>query len=133
MNSVHEQCPNSDPKQCTVTKLGCVHSAHTQKPGRAHTARVVPRSWALLRARQASRTRMHAWSRAQLRLVRLPPSRPKAQVMTPNHHKAAKTMSRHQIGVATPLKPIQVATSKRGCDAKFTVSSCDAKFPGRQA
>ena len=22
MNRVHEQCPNSDPKQCTVTKIG---------------------------------------------------------------------------------------------------------------
>ena len=49
MNIVHEQCPNSDPKQCTVTKLGWVHSAHTQNPGRTHTARAVPRSWALLR------------------------------------------------------------------------------------
>ena len=36
MNSVHEQCPNSDLKQCTVTKLGWVHSAHTQNQGRAH-------------------------------------------------------------------------------------------------
>ena len=37
LNSVHEQCPNSDPKQCTITKLGWVHSAHTKNPGRAHT------------------------------------------------------------------------------------------------
>ena len=58
LNSVHEQCPNSDPKQCTVTKLGWVHSAHTQNPGRAHTARVVPMSWALLRAQQACRARV---------------------------------------------------------------------------
>ena len=77
MNSVHEQCPNSDPKQCTVTKLGCVHSAHTQKPGRESTlraqcpgrgrccarnaqvvgaaARAMPRSWALLRAQPTGR------------------------------------------------------------------------------
>ena len=88
---------------------------------------------------------------AQLRLLRLPPLRPKAQVATPNfnrpgrdlksmsrpasalstktplsrpktlvvtlnHHKAARIMSRHQIGVATPLRPLQVATSKRGRD-----------------
>ena len=31
-----------------------------------------------------------------------------------NFHKAARTMSRHQIGVSTPLRPIQVATTKRG-------------------
>ena len=55
MNSVHEQCPNSDPKQCTVTKLGWVHSAHTQNPGRTHTARAMPMSWALLCAQQACR------------------------------------------------------------------------------
>ena len=55
MNSAHEQCPNSDPKQYTFTKLGCVHNAHTQKPGRAHTTRAVPRSWALLRAQPTSR------------------------------------------------------------------------------
>ena len=54
-NSVHEQCSNSDPKQCTVTKLGLVHSAHTQNPGHAHTAGAVPMSWALLRAQQACR------------------------------------------------------------------------------
>ena len=35
LNSIHEQRPNSDPKQCTITKLGWVHSAHTQNPGRA--------------------------------------------------------------------------------------------------
>ena len=55
MNSVHEQCPNNDPEQCIVTKLGWVHSVHTQNPGRAHTARAVPMSWALLRAQQACR------------------------------------------------------------------------------
>ena len=122
-----------------------------QNPGRAHTAGVVPRSWALLCARQAGRAHMRALSRAQLRLLRLPPSLPNAQVatpnsnrlgrdlksmsrpafalstetplsrlktlvVTPNHHTAARIMSRHQIGVATPLKPLQVATSKRSRD-----------------
>ena len=65
MNSVHEQCSNSDPKQCTVTKLGWVHSAHTQNPSRAHTALAVPMSWALLRAQQACRARSQRRSRAQ--------------------------------------------------------------------
>ena len=30
--------PNNDSKQCTVSKLGRVHSAHTQGPGCAHSA-----------------------------------------------------------------------------------------------
>ena len=55
MNSVHEQCPNNDPKQCTVTKLGWVHSAHTQNPGRARSAHVVGAA-----ARTASAVRAHA-------------------------------------------------------------------------
>ena len=42
--------------------------------------------------------------------------RHKTLVATPNHHKAARTMSRHQFGVVTPLRPLQVATSKRGRD-----------------
>ena len=62
MNSVHEQCPNSDPKQCTESKMGWVHSAHTQNPGRAHTARTMPRSWALLHTCRAHNQRR---SRAQ--------------------------------------------------------------------
>ena len=40
---------------------------------------------------------------------RTPLSRPKTLVATPNHHKAARTMSRHQIGVATRHQN-QVAT-----------------------
>ena len=65
MNSVHEQCPNSDPKQCTESKMGWVHSAHTQNPGRAHTARTMPRSWALLRACRAHNQRKSRAQRAQ--------------------------------------------------------------------
>ena len=42
--------------------------------------------------------------------------RPKTLVATSNHNKAARIMSRHQIGVATPLRPFHVATSKRGRD-----------------
>ena len=45
-----------------------------------------------------------------------PLSRPKTLVTTPNHHKAARIISRHQIDVATPLRSLQVATSKRGRD-----------------
>ena len=40
-----------------------------------------------------------------------------------NFHTAGRTMSRHQIGVATPLRPIQVATSKRGRDMKPPVAN----------
>ena len=56
--------PNSDCKPCTESKLGWVHSAHTQNPGRAHTAHVVPMSWALLRAQQACRAHSQRRSRA---------------------------------------------------------------------
>ena len=131
--------PNIDCKQCTESKLGCVHSAHTQNPCRVHTARAVPRSWALLRAQQAGRARSCAPVATQslvttpnfnrpgrdLKLMSRPAfalstetplSRPKTLVVTQNHHKAARTMSRHQIDVATSLRPIQVATSKRGRD-----------------
>ena len=45
-----------------------------------------------------------------------PLSRPKTLVATPNHHKAARIMLRHQIGVPKPLKPLQVVTSKLGRD-----------------
>ena len=66
MNSVHEQCPNSDLKQCTVTKLGLVHNAHTQNLGRAHTERAVPMSWALLRTASLSRAcRAHSQHRSR--------------------------------------------------------------------
>ena len=37
--------------------------------------------------------------------------------------KAAKIMSQHQIDVATPLKTLQVATSKRGRDTKPPVAN----------
>ena len=48
--------------------------------------------------------------------IKMPLSRPKTLVVTPNHHKPARIMSRHQISVATPLKPLQAVTSKRGRD-----------------
>ena len=139
--------PNIDCKQCTESKLGCVHSAHTQNPCRAHTVRAVPRSWALLRAQQAGRARSCAPVATQslvttpnfnrpgrdLKLMSRPAfalstetplSRPKTLVATPNHHKAARTMSRHhsgqsrsrpQNGVTTPFL---LPSPKPGRDTK---------------
>ena len=137
---------NSDPKQCTVTKLGRVHSAHNQNPGRVHTARAVPRSCELLRAQQAGHARMRAWSREMLRL---PLSRPKAQVATPNGLIAKgpvatpkkKKKNRSQPNCPSPCLG-QVATTKRGRDTasnrpghyketrsrrQWHASLCDAK------
>ena len=133
--------PNSDCKQCTESKLGWVHCAHTQNPSRAHTARVVPRSWALLRAQQAgcahvahSQCRSRAcWACTCRDTPRQPASRsrPHFDVATPrqpeschdiksvSRHHPDHSMSRHQIGVATSfLLPIprQVATSRPGRD-----------------
>ena len=128
--------PTSDCKQCTESKLGWVHSAHTQSPGRAHTACAVPRSWALLRAQRPCRAHSKRMPRAQREqaarsacagrahsshvvgpccdLPALPS--PTVQVGTSlrcRDIKAARIMSRHHIGVATPsLLPAssQVAT-----------------------
>ena len=38
MNSVHEQCPNSDSETVLSPKLGWVHQVHTLNTGRAPTA-----------------------------------------------------------------------------------------------
>ena len=66
--------PNSDCKQCTESKLGWVHSAHTLSPGRKHTARTVPRSWALLRAQRPCRAHSQRRPRAQrAQVVRIAP------------------------------------------------------------
>ena len=45
-----------------------------------------------------------------------PRSRPQKWGCDTNFHRAGRTMSRHQIGVVTPLRPIQVATPKPGRD-----------------
>ena len=133
LNSVHEQYPNSDPKQCTVTKLGWVHSAHTQNPGRAHTAHAVPMLWALLRAQQSCRTRSQrrshiCWACTCHDTPRQPAprSRPHFDVATSRQPKSCRdiksmsrhhsdhSMSRHQIGVATSfLLPSPQARSRR--------------------
>ena len=123
--------PNSDCKQYTESKLGWVHNAHTQNPGRAHTARAVPRSWALMRARQAGRAhvartastgRAHA-GRALIatRPGSLPPGRdltsmsqhprqPEScrDIKSVSRHHSEHSRSRPQNGVATPnlLSPI---------------------------
>ena len=122
--------PNSDCKQCTESKLGWVHSAHTQNPGRAHTARAVPMSWALLSAQQACRAHVaHTASagraHAGLALVATCPGN-LPQVATSlrcRDIKAARIMSRHQIDVTTLLRTLQVATSKRGCNTKPHVAN----------
>ena len=120
MNSVLEQCPNSDPKQCTVTKLGWVHDAHTQNPGRAHTTRAVSMSWALLRAQQACRARAasagHAHAGRALVATR-PGSLPPGRDLT--------SMSRHQ------GSQHHVATSDRCRDTIQTTPCRDIKLVSR--
>ena len=131
--------PNSDCKQCTESKLGWVHCAHTQNPGRAHTARTVPRSWALLRAhcprsaqvvgaaaRTASRSRA-CRAHSQHRSCAQAACTQVATSLRCRDTKAARIMSRHQIGVATPPRPLHVTTSNRCRDI---VSPAQPK-PGR--
>ena len=123
LNSVHEQCPNRDPKQCTFTKLGWVHSGHTQNPGRAHTARAVPMSWALLRAQQAGRAhvactastgRAHA---GRALVVTRPGNLPPSRDLT--------SMSRHQ------GNQNHVATSNRCRDTTQNTPRRDLKTGSR--
>ena len=123
MNSVHEQCPNNDPKQCTVSKLGWVHSVHTQNPGRAHTACAVPMSWALLRTQQACRAhvaraasagRAHA---GRALVATRPGSLPPGRDLT--------SVSRHQGGQN------HVATSNRCRDTTQNAPGRDLKTGSR--
>ena len=126
LNSVHEQCPNSDPKQYTVTKLGWVHSVHTQNLGRAHTVRAVPMSWALLHAQQAGRAHVaraasagHAHAGRALVATR-PGSLPQArsrhhfQVATSWTTKLGRDINPMSRPPFCPTKTAQVATSKMG-------------------
>ena len=113
--------PNSDCKQCTESKLGWVHCEHTQNPGHAHTARAVPKSWALLRAQQAGRARSQRRSRAYWACTcrdtpRKPAPRSGRDIVPGRDLLEASPMSRHQIGVATSLRTIQVTTSRWGHD-----------------
>ena len=119
MSSVHEQCPNNDPKQCIVTELGWVHSAYTQNPGRAHTARAVPRSWALLRAQLTCRAHVARTASTGRALAG------RALVATQNLGRDAlfqQARSRPQIDVATSLfsshRNVPVATQNLDRDIK---------------
>ena len=134
---------NNDCKQCTESKLGWVHSAHTQNPGRMHTARAVPRSWALLRSQPTGRAHVARTARACRDLVgrglvaTCPGSLPQvATSLRCRDIKAARIMSRHQIGVATPLSQLQVATSWRLTYVATSIScrdlvSATVRLPGR--
>ena len=120
MNSVHEQCLNSDPKQCTVTKLGYVHSA--SHPKTRSCVQCQGRERCCAHSKQVVTPYFHRPGRDLKSMPRsasslpteTPLSRPKTLVATSNHNKAARIMSRHQIDVATPLRPLMVVTSKRG-------------------
>ena len=116
-------------KQCTVTKLGCVHSAHTQKPSRVHTARAVPRSWALLRAQQAGRAHVMRTASAGRALAGRalvatgPGSLPQVATQNPGRDtQFQQARSRPQIDVATSLfcshRNALIATQNLGRDIK---------------
>ena len=145
MSSVHEQCPNSDPKTVHSHKTGLgAQCAHLEPRLRAHCARsahvvgVVARA---LRAQCPCRGRCCAhnklvarMSRAQLaqvaRMLGVHLSR-QTQAACPQvatslrcrDIKAARIMSRHQIDFATPLRTLQVATSKLGRDTKPLIAN----------
>ena len=122
LNSVHEQCPNSDPKQCTVTKLGWVHYAHTQNPGRAHSAHVVGAA-----ARTASRSRTcRACTCRNTPRQPAPRSRPHFDVTTsrqPESCRNIKSMLRHRGSQK------HVATSNRCHDTTQNTPGRDTKPP----
>ena len=133
MNSFHEQCPNSDCKQCTESELGWVYSAHTQSPGRAHTARAVPMSWALLRSQQAGRAhvaRTASAGRAQRAQVARIAPRSWVQVAT-SFRCPVQARSRHRFQVATSWKLTHVATSNWCRDTTQSTSGRDLKTGSR--
>ena len=112
LNSVHEHCPNSDLKQYTVTKLGWVHSAHTQNPGRAHSANVLGAAARTSGLSHACRTRSQRRSRACWACTcRDTPRKPALGQVATSFQVATswklapcrdiKLVSRHQISVAT--------------------------------
>ena len=107
MNIVHEQCLNSDP----ITKLGWMHSEHTQNPGRAHTARAVPRSWALLSAQPTGRTHVACTAQRRSRACWACAGRDTPKQPAPGRD--PKPRSRHLISIG------QVVTSNRCRDQPF--------------
>ena len=122
--------PNSDCKQCTESKLGWVHNVHTQQPRpRAHCARSAQVVGAAARTTpmsQACRAHSQRRPRAQrAQVARIAPrswahvatSLPcQVQPLKSRHHSRLRPpgghpMSRHHIGVATPISPLHVKTS----------------------
>ena len=73
-----------------------MHSAHTQNPGRAHTARAVPRSWELLSAQPTGRA--HVARTAS----------------------ASRALAGRELVATRPGSMPQVATSRPGRDTKLT-------------
>ena len=134
--------PNSNCKQCTESKLGWVHSAHTQSPGRKHTARAVPRLWALLFAQRPCRAHSQRRPRAQRVQVALIAPRSWAHVATSlpypvncqgrdvttmSRPPGGHPMSRHHIGVATPSLLLSIKPGRALCrDINFM-----SRPPGR--
>ena len=132
---------NSDCKQCIESKLGWVHSAHTQSPGRAHTACAVPRSWALLRAQLTGRAHValtasacHAlagvrWSRhAQAAYPRSRPHFDAATSRQPESCRDIKSVPRHCFSCPAPS---QVATAELVATLLETPLCRDINFMSR--
>ena len=132
--------PNSDCKQCTELKLGWVHSAHTQKPGIAHTVRSAQVVGAAARTADwspACRAHNQLRSRAQREQVALIAPRLWAHVATSFLiHPQARLRHRSQVATSWTTKPgrdvnpmsrppfcltktVQVATSKMGSRHQF--------------
>ena len=99
-------------KQCTVTKLGWVHSAHTQNPGRTHTAHAVPMSWALLRAQQACRAHV-------------------SRTTSAGRAHSAQVVGACRDLPALPSQTAQVATSFPGCDLLEAIPCRDITLVSR--
>ena len=109
------------------------HSQRRSRAQRAQVARIVPRSWAhamtsfrctvpgQVATSFPGRDFLEANPCRDIKLVSRhrsvhSRSRPPNGVATPFLQPSPQAMSRHQIGVATPPRPIQVATPKPGRD-----------------
>ena len=133
---------NSDCKQCTESKLGWVHCAHTQNPSCAHTKCAVPMSWALLRAQQACRehvARLASSGRAHAgralvttRPGSLPPGREltsMSQHQGSQNHVATSNRCRDTTQT-TPCRDIK-SVSRHRFSCLVTKPGHDVLFPGR--
>ena len=150
--------PNSDCKQCTESKLGWVHSAHTQNPGRAtlraqcpgrgrccaHNAQVARMSRA--QPAQVARIEPRSWVHVATSLEAIPCR----DINLVSRHHSRHSRSRPQNGVATPLlcphhcprhdltsmsrhqgNPNHVATSNRCRDTTQDTPGRDVNFMSR--